>query len=231
VAGAKRDRQRPSREARLAAELAAAAQRRAQQRRRLIIVGGPAALVVVVAIVVVIRSMSGGGGGKTVAASSSTTRTPAVSTTPHATTSTTAAAAAASAAGKPCVAVSDALPNGAPAVPVKVGPPPAQLVVQDLKVGSGATATPTATVSVNYIGVACSTGRIFDSSYTANQPATFPLSGVIKGWQDGIPGMKIGGQRLLGIPPAQAYGSQGHAPIAPDETLWFVVELVGISAA
>ena len=229
MAGAKRDRQRPSREARLAAELAAAAQRRAQQRRRLIIVGAPA-LVVVVAIVVVIASIRGGGGGKTVAASSSTTRTPAVSTTSHATTSTTAAAPAASAAGKPCVAVSDPLPSGAPAVPVKVGPPPAQLVVQDLKVGTGATATPTATVSVKYIGVACSTGKIFDSSYTTGQPATFPLSGVIKGWQDGIPGMKVGGQRLLGIPPAQAYGSQGHTPIGPDETLWFVVELVGISA-
>ena len=214
----------------MAAELAAAAQRRAQQRRRLIIAGA-AGLVVVAAIVVVIRSMGGGGGGKTVAASTSTTRTPAVSTTSHANTSATAAAAAASAAGKPCVAVSDPLPNGAPVVPVKVGPPPAQLVIQDLKVGSGATATPSATVSVNYIGVACSTGKIFDSSYTANQPATFPLSGVIKGWQDGIPGMKIGGQRLLGIPPAQAYGSQGHAPIAPDETLWFVVELMGISAA
>jgi peptidylprolyl isomerase len=165
-----------------------------------------------------------------VAASSSTTRAPAGPTTSAATSSTTKAAAATSAAGRPCVAVSDPLPKGAPPVPVKIGPPPAQLVVHDIVVGTGAAATAAATVTVNYIGVACSTGKIFDSSYTTNTPATFPLTGVIKGWQDGIPGMKVGGQRLLGIPPAQAYGSQGQAQIAPDETLWFVVELVGIGA-
>jgi peptidylprolyl isomerase len=214
----------------MAAEAAAAAQRRTERRRRLFIIG-VAGLVVAAAVVVAIGSMSGGGGQTTVAASSSTTRAPSSSTTSNAATPTTTATAAASAGGKPCVAVSDPLPKGAPVVPVKVGPPPAQLVVQDLKVGTGATANPGATVTVNYIGVACSTGKIFDSSYTANQPATFPLSGVIKGWQDGIPGMKVGGQRLLGIPPAQAYGSRGQAPIGPDETLWFVVELVGVAGA
>jgi peptidylprolyl isomerase len=86
---------------------------------------------------------------------------------------------------------------------------------------------PKDTVTVNYIGVSCSTGKIFDSSYSRNQPATFPLSGVIKGWTDGIPNMKVGGQRLLGIPPDQGYGSQGQPPtIAPNETLWFVVEVL-----
>ncbi|MDQ6724737.1 MAG: FKBP-type peptidyl-prolyl cis-trans isomerase [Actinomycetota bacterium] len=111
-------------------------------------------------------------------------------------------------------------------MPVKVGPPPTALVKEDLKVGTGPVVAPGATVTVQYIGVACSTGKIFDSSYSRNQPATFPLSGVIKGWQDGIPGMNVGGQRLLGIPAAQAYGSAGHPPtIAPDEPLWFVVEV------
>ena len=52
---------------------------------------------------------------------------------------------------------------------------------------------PGATVTVDYIGVACSTGKIFDSSYATRRPATFPLSGVIKGWTDGIPGMRVGG--------------------------------------
>jgi peptidylprolyl isomerase len=140
----------------------------------------------------------------------------------NSTTSSTAAALA-SAAGKPCVAVSDALPAGAPQVPVEVGPPPTTLVTKDLTVGTGATVAAGDTITVDYIGVSCSTGKIFDASY-GSQPVTFPLSGVIPGWQNGIPGMKVGGVRLLGIPPDQAYGSQGSPPkIAPDEALWFVV--------
>ncbi|MCA1692546.1 MAG: FKBP-type peptidyl-prolyl cis-trans isomerase [Actinobacteria bacterium] len=115
---------------------------------------------------------------------------------------------------------------------MKTGPPPTALVKEDLKVGDGAEVSPGATITVQYIGVACSTGKIFDSSYSRNQPATFPLSNVIKGWQDGIPGMKVGGQRLLGIPGAQAYGPQGRPPsIAPDEALWFVVEVTEVKSA
>jgi peptidylprolyl isomerase len=139
------------------------------------------------------------------------------------TTTTSTAAALASVAGKPCVAVADALPAGAPQVPVEVGAPPTTLVTKDLTVGTGATVAAGDTITVDYIGVACSSGKIFDASY-GSQPVTFPLSGVIPGWQNGIPGMKVGGVRLLGIPPDQAYGSQGSPPdIAPDETLWFVV--------
>src|SRR5207249_2371290 len=69
-----------------------------------------------------------------------------------------------SVAGKPCVKVSDPLPKGAPAVPVKTGPPPTSLVKEDLKKGTGGVVTPNATVTVDYIGVACSTGKIFDAS-------------------------------------------------------------------
>jgi peptidylprolyl isomerase len=141
--------------------------------------------------------------------------------------STTTTVAAGSAAGKPCVAVADPLPTGAPEVPVPVGPPPTSLVTQDLKPGTGADVAVGATVTVNYIGVSCSTGKIFDSSYSRGKTASFPLSQVIKGWTDGIPGMKVGGQRLLGIPSDQAYGPSGRPPtIAPDEALWFVVEVV-----
>jgi peptidylprolyl isomerase len=210
MAGTKRDRQRALRQARQAREAAAARAR--DRRRRLVTVGlGVVALVAVVAFAV-----SRGGGKSKVSASSSTT----------------AAAAAGSAAGKPCVPVADPLPAGAPNVPVQVGPPPTQLVSQDLKVGTGATVGANDTVTVNYIGVSCSTGKIFDSSYSRNQPASFPLSGVIKGWTDGIPGMKVGGQRLLGIPPAQGYGADGQPPdIAPDETLWFVVEVLDTKAS
>ncbi len=85
---------------------------------------------------------------------------------------------------------------------------PTQLVTKDLQVGTGETVTANANITVDYIGVACSTGKVFDASY-GKQPATFGLDGVIPGWSTGIPGMKVGGTRLLGIPASEAYGSQG----------------------
>ncbi len=126
-----------------------------------------------------------------------------------------------------CVPVADPLPSGAPEVPVKVGPAPTTLIKDDLREGTGETVAPGASVTVNYIGVACSTGKIFDSSYSRGQPLTFSLNGVIKGWTDGIPGMKVGGRRLLGIPADQAYGAAGSPPnIGPNEALWFVVDVI-----
>ncbi|HEX3622013.1 MAG TPA: FKBP-type peptidyl-prolyl cis-trans isomerase [Acidimicrobiales bacterium] len=212
MAGTKRDRQKALRQERLAREAAAAKAR--ARRRRFVNIGLGAVAVVAVVVFVFTR----GGSSSKVSTAGSTT--------------SSAVADLPSAAGKPCVPVADPLPAGAPDVPVKVGPPPTQLVSQDLKVGTGATVGANDTVTVNYIGVACSTGKIFDSSYSRNQPASFPLSGVIKGWTDGIPNMKVGGQRLLGIPPDQAYGSDGQPPtIAPDETLWFVVEVVDTKAS
>lgn len=131
-----------------------------------------------------------------------------------------------SALGKPCVAPKGPLPTGAPTVPVPIGPPPTKLLIEDLKAGTGAVVKANATITVDYIGVACSTGKIFDSSYAGGVPVTFPLNGVIAGWTEGIPGMKVGGERLLGIPPALAYRSDGSPPdIAPDETLWFVIHM------
>lgn len=101
---------------------------------------------------------------------------------------------------------------------------------RDLVVGTGPEATASSTVTVNYVGVAAGTGTEFDSSWKTGQPATFPLSGVIKGWQEGIPGMKVGGRRELVIPPDLAYGAQGSPPgIGPNETLVFVVDLLAVS--
>lgn len=135
-----------------------------------------------------------------------------------------------SAAQKPCVAVTDPLPTGSPAVPIKVGPAPTTLIAEDLTPGTGADVVPSSSVTVDYIGVACSTGKIFDSSYASGQPATFPLSGVIKGWSQGLVGMKAGGSRLLGIPSDLAYGPSGQgADIGPDEALWFVVDVKSVS--
>lgn len=137
------------------------------------------------------------------------------------------------ASGKECVPVADALPPGAPEVPVKTGPAPTTLIKDDLKEGTGAEVAPGSTVTVNYIGVTCTTGKVFDSSYSRGKPASFSLDGVIKGWTDGIPGMKVGGRRLLGIPADQAYGAQGSPSggIGPDEPLWFVVEVVDTTPA
>ena len=149
---------------------------------------------------------------------------------PGAPATTTTVPFAQSATQKPCVALADPLPKGAPAVPVKVGPAPTTLIAEDLTPGTGADVVASSTVTVDYIGVACSTGKIFDSSYASGRPATFPLSGVIKGWSQGLVGMKAGGSRLLGIPSDLAYGPSGQAPdIGPDEALWFVVDVKSVS--
>jgi peptidylprolyl isomerase len=210
--------------AKQAARAARAAElvRRKQARKRRMTIGAVIAVIAATGILAVL--LASGDDGTDVASTTSTT----------ATQSTTASTAAAprSAAGKPCVEVAEALTAGSPPVPVKVGAPPTELVVEDLKPGTGAVVAEGQTLKVNYIGVACSTGKIFDSSYSRNEPAEFPLSGVIAGWQQGIPGMKVGGQRLLGIPSAMAYGPQGRgADIAPDEPLWFVVEVLEAKAA
>jgi len=206
MAGTKRGQQRQQRQARLERE-AAAAKARARRRQAIAVALG------VVVLVIVLAFVNSRDESSEVATSGATTTVPVTQASPT--------------GGKPCVPVADPLPAGAPEVPVKVGPPPTQLVTEDLKVGDGATVAPNDTVTVHYIGVSCSTGKIFDSSYSRNQPATFPLTGVIKGWTDGIPGMNVGGQRLLGIPPDQAYGAQGRPPtIGPNETLWFVVEVL-----
>jgi len=156
---------------------------------------------------------------------SATSTSSSSSTTP--TTSAPPTTVAASVKGKPCVATADPLPEGAPAVDVQTGPPPTTLVKKDIEVGDGAVVAADAQLTVDYIGVACSTGKIFDSSYSRGEPASFALNEVIAGWTQGITGMKVGGTRLLGIPSDLAYGVDGRAPdIAPDEALWFVVHIV-----
>ena len=141
--------------------------------------------------------------------------------------STTTTVALKSVKGKPCVGLKDPLPKGAPPMLLSPGPAPTKLVVQDLKVGTGAVVPANAKVTMNYIGVSCSTGKIFDSTYAHNQtfPADLSSTGnLIKGWQQGIPGMKVGGVRILAIPPALGYGAHGNPPtIAPDEALYFLV--------
>jgi FKBP-type peptidyl-prolyl isomerase-like protein len=108
-----------------------------------------------------------------------------------------------------------------------------QLVRKDLVNGTGAMVLAGQTVTVNYVGVLCKTGKEFDSSWKRGQPLTTaltPTSGVIQGWVQGIPGMRVGGRRELIIPSNLAYGKRGSPPtIPPNSTLVFVVDLLSVS--
>jgi peptidylprolyl isomerase len=118
-------------------------------------------------------------------------------------------------------------PNGAPAITIATGAAPATaLGIADIREGDGAEVQPGDTVTVNYCGVGYGGLTVFDSSWSRGEPISFPLANLIPGWQEGIPGMKVGGQRLLVIPGALGYGENGAPGIAPNETLVFVIELL-----
>jgi len=100
----------------------------------------------------------------------------------------------------------------------------------DLTEGNGAVAQAGANITVHYTGALASTGVVFESSKDSGNPATFGLNGLIKGWQDGIPGMKAGGKRRLVIPYAQAYGEAGSPPKIPAKSdLVFDIELISVN--
>lgn len=117
-----------------------------------------------------------------------------------------------------------------PKVVVPKAPPPKKLVVKDLEEGTGAEAKAYDVVAVQYVGVDYKTGQEFDSSWSRGEPFSFNLGGeeVIRGWDQGLRGMKVGGRRELIIPPDLAYGEAGTGSIPPNETLVFVVDLVSI---
>ncbi len=133
---------------------------------------------------------------------------------------------------------------GEPATPATPVPPPLPaapepvLLVTDLVAGVGDEALPGMIVIVHYTGWLYDAsapdfrGRQFDSSRERGQPLSFPLGGgrVIRGWEQGVPGMKVGGTRRLVIPPALAYGSRniGNGLIPPESTLMFEIELLAV---
>jgi FKBP-type peptidyl-prolyl cis-trans isomerase FkpA len=103
------------------------------------------------------------------------------------------------------------------------------LVYRSLKDGTGASPTPVDKVKVHYRGT-FPDGKEFDSSYKTNQPAEFPLGGVIRCWTEGVQRMKVGGKAKLTCPPNIAYGERGAGGvIPPGATLLFEVELLGIN--
>lgn len=134
-----------------------------------------------------------------------------------------------SASGAVIPAVTDNGPDSEPLIAMPSGNPPAKLVIKDLVVGTGTEALATSSVTVHYTGLSWSNGQTFDSSWLRGEPVTFSLAGnLIEGWKDGVPGMKVGGRRLLVIPPDKGYGVNGSGPIAPNETLVFVIDLKAV---
>lgn len=111
------------------------------------------------------------------------------------------------------------------------GDPPNELYSRDIVTGTGKAAKTGENVSVQYVGVSFSDGKQFDASWDRDMPFDFQLGkmSVIKGWDEGVVGMKKGGRRLLVIPADLAYGAQGQGSIGPNETLMFVIDLEKVS--
>jgi peptidylprolyl isomerase len=118
-----------------------------------------------------------------------------------------------------------------PKVTPPSGPAPTKLETKNLIVGTGAEAKAGDKVTVNYVGVLYKTGKEFNASWETKEPFSFTLGEgqVIKGWDEGIPGMKVGGRRELIIPAELAYGKAGSPPKIPaNEALVFVVDLLAV---
>ena len=122
--------------------------------------------------------------------------------------------------------------NEKPQVDVPANQPPSyQLELEDITVGEGEEAVSGRNVEVHYVGVSWATGKQFDASWDRGNTFKFGLGQgqVIPGWDQGVQGMKVGGRRRITVPPDLAYGKRGAGGvIGPDETLVFVVDLVGL---
>jgi peptidylprolyl isomerase len=204
-------------------------ERRAKAKRRNTVIGSITGVVVVIGVILalVFTVFTGGGGKSSVKTANSPSAGPSVSpTTPVA-------------APKRCKQVKPNPPaKGEPKVPDVTGKAPKKLVKKDITVGSGRAAQNGDALTVKYVGVSCSTGKVFDASYTdpvnpTTHEKAFTLTlgagQVIKGWDKGLVGIRPGGVRELVIPAKLGYGAAGQPPkIQPNETLIFVVTAVSV---
>jgi len=118
-----------------------------------------------------------------------------------------------------------------PEIDFPEGQPPADLEIKDIWEGDGEVAQAGQMVTVHYVGVTFATGEEFDASWNRGSAFKFPLGAgrVIKGWDQGVQGMKVGGRRQLTIPPHLGYGDQSPTPAIPaGSTLIFVVDLIAV---
>ena len=120
--------------------------------------------------------------------------------------------------------------EGVPSVSISdMAPDATSLQSLDLSQGKGDPVQPGDSITVNYCGVGLVSRQVFDSSWARGEPISFGLDGLIQGWIDGLPGMRVGGERLLVIPGDLAYGPNPPTPaIGPNETLVFVIQLLAI---
>ena len=115
-----------------------------------------------------------------------------------------------------------------PEIEPMMEPAPSVLTTKDMVIGDVAEAPANSVVNVHYLGVDYETGEEFDSSWGRGESIEFPLNRLIKGWQEGIPGMKVGGRRMLICPPEMAYGPAGGGHALSGKTLVFVIDLLGV---
>lgn len=198
--------------------------------------------------------LSAGAAGLVLAACSSSPSASTSSTAPRSTTtspsttsttgspSTTSTTDPAGSSTTTSTAGFDAFPAVANATNLKVEPipsagsgtPPTALETKDLVVGTGPTASPSSTVTVQYVGANWANGTVFDSSWSRGQAFTTSLAQVVPGFEEGVAGMKVGGRREIIIPPALGYGSQGTPEengtqaVGPNETLIFIIDLLSV---
>jgi peptidylprolyl isomerase len=202
-------------------------ERRAKAKKRNTVVGAVVATFVVIGALVGIGFAIVGGNGHSKAKSLKAGASTGASSSP------TASASPAPPAPTKCAKIAPNPPAaGEPKVPNVSGKAPTKLVVKDITTGHGAVAKSGDSLTVQYVGLSCSSGKPFDASYTdgaKNKEFTFTLGkgSVIPGWDQGLVGMKVGGLRELVIPAALGYGTQGSPPtINGNETLIFVIHLV-----
>ena len=112
-----------------------------------------------------------------------------------------------------------------PEIEPMLEPAPSALTIKDDVIGTGVSAQAGGVVKVHYLGVDYETGEEFDASWNRGESINFPLQALISGWQEGIPGMKVGGRRELICPPAMAYGTSGGHRLS-GRTLIFVIDLL-----
>ena len=217
-----------------------ARQERARRRRQTNVIASVVGTLVVIGVVVAFIVITGNDNKKPAASSSTSATGSSAATTAGATTATTSAAPTTSYApatgpavlfdGVKVAGAADL--KGRPAVTAKGTLVPKTVLYKDLVVGKGAAATTKDTVTVQYIGALYKSGKIFDESWKRGAPVSFPLTGVVKGFSQGIagvtgkiPAMKVGGRRVIIIPSALGYGKTAQTGIPANSTLVFVIDL------
>lgn len=119
-----------------------------------------------------------------------------------------------------------------PGIDLPEGDAPTELTIRDLVVGDGLEAKPGRVVQVHYVGLTFESGKEFDASWDRGQAFKFAVGGgkVIKGWDRGVRGMKVGGRREIIVPPRLGYGNQSPSSLIPaGSTLVFVVDLLSVA--